>query len=151
MVEQFTEKMFQYVEIILFFTKLSEYFYWDWYTFQHTYVFWCIYTVLNLKTKVSLFLSKTLPATPMSGDVHSLAVSGSNQRLQDFNSVLQSKLVRSFPAFECNREYQLACFLFLFSSIKQLSKKDWFWITYLSMDCWCWFFHLCHEKLHYKR
>lgn len=84
-----------------------------------------------------------------------LAISGSNQRLQDFNSVLQSKLVRYCPVFEHKREYQSAFFLFLFTSVKQLSKQDWFLKHVFHHDsfrnCWCWFFHLCHEKFHCKR
>lgn len=70
----------------------------------------------------------------MSGDGHSLAISGSNQGLQDFNSVLQSKLVRSFPVFEHNREYQSDFFFFpIFSFVKQLCKKDWIWSMYSTM------------------
>lgn len=59
-------KMFQYVETILFFTKLSEYFSWNWYIFQHIYVFRFTYKILNLKTKVSLFLSNTFSENTIS-------------------------------------------------------------------------------------
>lgn len=57
----------------------------------------------------------------MSGDGHSLAISGYNQGLQDFNSVLQSKLVRYFPVFEHNREYKsvFAFSFFLCEAAKQ--------------------------------
>lgn len=68
----------------------------------------------------------------MSGDGHSLATSGSNQGLQGFSSVLQSKLVRPFPVFEHKRGYQSAFFLSPFSFVKQLSKKDWFWSMYFT-------------------
>jgi len=89
-------------------------------------VFVCIYIVLNLKTKVYLFLSyllqKTLPATPMNGDGHLQAIAGSNQGWQDFSSTqkVQTKLDLSLSL---NRAEKV-CLLSLIYFLKHLSKND---------------------------